>query len=552
MARAAYGLSFETFSPVERSDHLRADVALFAGFVAPRAAGAAADPAREARLREWLRLYGFGADADRLEREGRSVATLAQVPVPVESWGAFERLYAWDRRPVAERLFAATYLGSALRAFFAQGGRKAYVVRAGDPWSKADDLAKGPAEREADRRERLDALVPGLLPGHAPPSPTARETWRGIAHLFGLDDVSFVLAPDLPDVLDARGRLAPVVPPTEEIEEVFVECSDEIAGAPAPDTLLGRVPPPACDDAALREWAGAVSVAVAFLRRHRPEAQFVAALPLLLEGGRGPGVSAQNPLARLYEERLLRVEQSSLGLTHPAFEPLTSAFLQLATPWLKTLGSSQSPGEVEPPDGALAGLLARNALARGTFRSAAGAALPYAFDLLPDYARSTLLAPVDARAPGGREPLNLLQRACVIGRSPAGIRLLSDVSTSADESYRSAGASRLVGALLRALRAFGEDLAFGASNEASWALAREHVRSLLLELWEAGALRGANPDEAFQVRCDRSTMTQADLDAGRVVVHAQLEVAVAVESIRVVLALSEGGRVALLSGEGAP
>ena len=36
MPRAPYGLTFETFSPVERSQHLRADVALFVGFVAPR------------------------------------------------------------------------------------------------------------------------------------------------------------------------------------------------------------------------------------------------------------------------------------------------------------------------------------------------------------------------------------------------------------------------------------------------------------------------------------------------------------------------------------
>jgi phage tail sheath protein FI len=33
----------------------------------------------------------------------------------------------------------------------------------------------------------------------------------------------------------------------------------------------------------------------------------------------------------------------------------------------------------------------------------------------------------------------------------------------------------------------------------------------------SGALLGTNPDEAYFVRCDRSTMTQNDLDNGRLI-----------------------------------
>ena len=35
--------------------------------------------------------------------------------------------------------------------------------------------------------------------------------------------------------------------------------------------------------------------------------------------------------------------------------------------------------------------------------------------------------------------------------------------------------------------------------------------------WRNGALLGATPEEAFFVRCDRSTMTQNDLDNGRLI-----------------------------------
>jgi phage tail sheath protein FI len=46
---------------------------------------------------------------------------------------------------------------------------------------------------------------------------------------------------------------------------------------------------------------------------------------------------------------------------------------------------------------------------------------------------------------------------------------------------------------------------------------RKAVETFLIEQWRAGRLPGRQPDEAFFVRCDRSTMTQQDIDDGRLV-----------------------------------
>lgn len=544
MGRAQVGLTFDTYSKVERSLSLRADVALFVGFVAPRAPQARWSPADEATFHTWLAEQGFEARAEEVKAKKASVATLAQVPLPIESWSTFDQLFAWEARPVTVTTRAATYLGAAVRAFFAQGGRKAYVVRAGDPWTK-QAVAPSDAEREIEQEARIEGLIPDAARVRTAPIPTPldRTTWRGIAHVFGLEDVSFVLIPDLPDVLDARAARRP--PNRPKHDEVFVTCSEE--ATETAETSLVDVPPPACDESSLRRWAEVVSAGVTFVRRHRPEAQLLAALPLLLDqGGR---VSAESPLTRFYEGRLLRGRGASIFAPPPSLEALTSAFLQLATPWLKTLGSASILGGVEPPDGTLAGVLARNALRRGTFRSAAATEVPFVYDFLPDYGRTALLdtlVPTDE----AQEGLSLLQRACVFGRAPSGIQLLSDVTTSTDESYRQAGASRLLGAILRAARAIGEEMSFEVSNEATWASIRARFASMLRQLREMNALSGATEDDAFQVRCDRSTMTQADIDAGRLIVHVQMEVAVALEAIRVVLSLTEGGRVSLLRAEG--
>jgi hypothetical protein len=58
---------------------------------------------------------------------------------------------------------------------------------------------------------------------------------------------------------------------------------------------------------------------------------------------------------------------------------------------------------------------------------------------------------------------------------------------------------------------------FEPNGEALWARVREAVGTFLLTQWRAGALQGQTPDQAFFVRCDRTTMTQDDLDNGRLI-----------------------------------
>ena len=50
-----------------------------------------------------------------------------------------------------------------------------------------------------------------------------------------------------------------------------------------------------------------------------------------------------------------------------------------------------------------------------------------------------------------------------------------------------------------------------------WANVRRTVEDFLINEFANNRLLGENPEEAFFVRCDRSTMTQNDLDNGRLV-----------------------------------
>jgi hypothetical protein len=60
---------------------------------------------------------------------------------------------------------------------------------------------------------------------------------------------------------------------------------------------------------------------------------------------------------------------------------------------------------------------------------------------------------------------------------------------------------------------------FEPNGEPLWSRVSASVEGWLQELFRRGAFRGSRPRDAYWVRCDRTTMTQADVDAGRVVVQ---------------------------------
>ena len=58
---------------------------------------------------------------------------------------------------------------------------------------------------------------------------------------------------------------------------------------------------------------------------------------------------------------------------------------------------------------------------------------------------------------------------------------------------------------------------FEPNSEPLWARVRRTVANFLTDVWRSGALEGSKVEEAFFVRCDRTTMTQTDIDNGRLI-----------------------------------
>ena len=62
-----------------------------------------------------------------------------------------------------------------------------------------------------------------------------------------------------------------------------------------------------------------------------------------------------------------------------------------------------------------------------------------------------------------------------------------------------------------------EWVVFEPNDEPLWQRVRLSIEDFLLKLFRDGAFAGATSKDAFFVKCDRSTMTQDDLDDGRLV-----------------------------------
>ncbi|NNE64774.1 MAG: phage tail sheath family protein [Gammaproteobacteria bacterium] len=513
------GLSFQSQKPVIPGSPNRMDVACFVGLVDLR------DDAPREDINQWLyeqswlnSAQGFAATYHR-----DSAEDLLDVPVPIESWERFTQLFEWNQREFNADLSGAAYLATAVRAFFAQGGRRCYVVRVASPLSLLAD--------ETERHQLIANLVPGF-PSQVSSITPDRSSWAGVGHLLGLPDVTMLCLPDLPDLVRITVTDIDTDIPTQgTLPEQFVVCSDPVA-APPPDNLLEALPAPTSDAAGFSLWGNVIHQLALFLSDHRRDVQLIAAIPL-----------PDNSSEQLIDFFGFMHEQSWFNGNLNSNPGIASAFVQLCYPWLRSAGSDLLPQHLEPPDGSLAGLLARNAITRGAFRSVTALNQRDVRDIYPALSQQQQFTPYAEAA----DSATLIDRVSLFGHSLNGVRVLSDVTTSDSSAHRPANINRIISMVVRSARLAGEEYVFESNGERLWSEITQRLNDVLRILFDLGALRGEEPEDAFFVRCDKTTMSQQDLDSGRVIVEVEFNPAASIESIAVILSMQQSGQVSLKS-----
>ncbi|MDQ3243169.1 MAG: phage tail sheath subtilisin-like domain-containing protein, partial [Gemmatimonadota bacterium] len=174
-------------------------------------------------------------------------------------------------------------------------------------------------------------------------------------------------------------------------------------------------------------------------------------------------------------------------------------------PWIRIADPVTGTPVSLPPSGFVAGIYARTDIERGVSKSPANEIVRLAIGLETAVTR----AQQDFLNPEG---INCFRFFANRGTVLWGARTIS-----AEPEWKYVNVRRYFGYLKRSLESATDWAVFEPNDEPLWGKVRRAVDDFLLGEWRKGAMVGNKPENAFFVRCDRSTMTQNDIDEGRLV-----------------------------------
>ncbi|MFV8748937.1 phage tail sheath family protein [Nannocystaceae bacterium ST9] len=161
-----------------------------------------------------------------------------------------------------------------------------------------------------------------------------------------------------------------------------------------------------------------------------------------------------------------------------------------------------------PPCGAIAGVMARTDSARGIWKAPAGTdayllGVPELAAKLSDMQQGVL----------NQLGVNCLRSFPVYGTLIWGTRTLAGADALASE-WKYLPVRRLTLYLEESLQRGLQWAVFEPNDEPLWAQVRQTIKGFMQGLFRQGAFQGRSAREAYFIKCDRETTTQADIDRG--------------------------------------
>lgn len=184
---------------------------------------------------------------------------------------------------------------------------------------------------------------------------------------------------------------------------------------------------------------------------------------------------------------------------------LDSSHAALYYPWVEVLDPITDQEIILPPSGFVAGIYARNDVENGVHKAPANEIVRGAlgFEATINQAQQDVLNP---------EGINCLR--FLEGR---GNRVWGARTISSDPEWKYVNLRRYFAYLERSIDRGTQWVVFENNGETLWANVRRTVSDFLFNEWKQDHLLGDKPESAYFVKCDRTTMTQNDLDNGRLV-----------------------------------
>ena len=187
-------------------------------------------------------------------------------------------------------------------------------------------------------------------------------------------------------------------------------------------------------------------------------------------------------------------------------KPHESSFAALYYPWIYVKENATGKLCLVPSGGHVAGIYARTDIEVGVHRAPANQLVKGAVDLevtMKSYQQDSL----------NLQGINSIRNFA--GRD---LLLWGARTLSSDPIKKYVNVCRLLIYLEQSIKKGTAWAVFEPNNEATWAKVNATIENFLTQSWKAGMISGAKQQEAYFVKCDRSTMTQNDIDSGRLIV----------------------------------
>jgi len=182
-----------------------------------------------------------------------------------------------------------------------------------------------------------------------------------------------------------------------------------------------------------------------------------------------------------------------------------TSYAALYHPWLECNDALAKKRFYLPPSAAICGIYARCDLSIGVHKAPANEVVRACTGLEYPYNN----AEQDRLNPAG---VNLIR--AFPGR---GIRVWGARTCSSNGNWKYVNVRRLFIFLEESIKANTNWVVFEPNTEMLWARVQRSIELFLSSVWASGALAGSSPSEAFFVDIGRNTMTQDDIDNGRLI-----------------------------------
>lgn len=427
-------------------------------------------------------------------------------PRLVTSFDQFKRLYGG--------YLSDSYLAYAVDGFFRNGGSRCYIARI----TEIDGTAKASSitfEKPAGSKIlKVDALGPGLWGNsiyikienaglHNPDPDLFRLslTYNGIEEVY--DNLS--IHPSASDYYEKRvNGISNLIVLSHQGGEVRPDNTSEATGKKLEGGSDGTGELTATDYVG-KEIDTATGLRVGLVALERISEISIICIP---DEARLAGLtdSLITHCENMRDRFAVLQSASTTSDVSSLLPPKDTKYAAFYHPWIQIIDPVSNLPKYVPPGGHISGIYARSDVERGVHKAPANETVSGALGLKFDINKAE------------QDILNPRGVNCLRAFPGQGIKVWGARTASRDPLWKYVNVRRLFIFLEKSLGQGISWAVFEPSNEALWARVRQTISQFLTTVWRSGALMGTTEDEAFFVKCDRNTMTQSDIDNGRLIV----------------------------------